>query len=103
MPTGELAHCLTTVLRDGIRVRPTASGEIHLREKRAAMRVVVTGHATGFVAINVGKAGHSSALRQDPASDWNKRCDYALIHDLGDRCDVVLVELTAPRATPPRR
>lgn len=93
MPSGDLAHCLTAVLRQQTRVTPNTSGEIHLRERKAAMRVVLTGNPKGSVAVNVSKVGHSSALRQAPDSDWNRRCDYALFRDLGDRCGVVLVEL----------
>lgn len=47
MPSGDLAHCLTAVLRQQTRVTPNTAGEIHLRERKAAMRVVLTGNPKG--------------------------------------------------------
>lgn len=93
MSDGDLVATLTDTLKEQKWKKPTEGGLVHLRERRANMRVKVTATPPNVVAIKVDKIGHISALREEPASDWNKRCDYALLYDLGDRCGVVLVEL----------
>ena len=94
MAVGDLVSTLTDILREPTQVKPTDGGErLDLRERSASMRVSVTALPPNFIALRITRIGHLSALRQEPASDWNKRCDYVLLNDLGDRCKVVLVEL----------
>ena len=93
MSDGDLVSTLTYILREQRWEKPTEGGLVHLRERGASMRVKVTAMPGNVIAIKVGRIGHISALREEPASNWNKRCDYALLNDLGDRCGVVLVEM----------
>lgn len=94
MAVGDLVSTLTDILVERTREKPADGGEqLDLREPGAHMRVKVTALPSNLIAIRISRIGHSSALRQEPASDWNKRCDYVLLNDLGDRCNVVLVEL----------
>ena len=94
MAVGDLVSTLTDILREPTRVKLTDGGErLELGERRASMRVRVTALPPNLMALRITRVGHLSALRQEPASDWNKRCDYVLLNDLGDRCNVVLVEL----------
>ena len=93
MSVGDLVTTLTYILRKPKWLKPTKDELIHLRERSAKMLVKVTALPANVIAIRIDKVGHSSALQEEPASDWNKRCDFALLEDLGDRCNVVLVEL----------
>lgn len=91
----DLKRCLTRILRSGLlEDEPTQEGEITLRERKAKMKVTITGVSSTITTIRLNnRTGHLSALASDGSGGWNQICDYLLIDDLGDKCHVILVEL----------
>ena len=91
----DLKRCLTRILRsDLLADEPTQKGEVTLRERKAKMKVTITGVSSTITTIRLNnRTGHLSALASDGSGGWNQICDYLLIDDLGDKCHVILVEL----------
>lgn len=57
------------------------------------MEVTVTDLAPSATIIALSKTSHLSVLQQTAGADWNKICDYLLIHEGDGKCRATLVEL----------
>ena len=94
MDRDDLKRCLTRILHSKFLAdEPTQEGEVTLRERKANMKITLTGVSSTITTIRLSRTGHLSALASGGSGGWNQICDYLLIDDLGDKCHVILVEL----------
>ena len=94
MARGDLKKCLTRILHSKLLAgEPTQEGEVTLRERKANMKITLTGVSSTITTISFHRTSHLSALASGGSGGWNQICDYLLIDDVGDECHVILVEL----------
>ena len=96
---GELKGCLQAVLQERVvAAGPDNKGLVTLSERRekgrSSMHVQVSNVPSTTTVVRLGrKASQHSILRESPGESWMKICDYILINEGADDCEVVMVEL----------
>lgn len=96
---GELKECLQAILKETlIAAGPDNKGLVTLsegrEEDRSSMHVQVSNVPSTTTVVRLGKASQYPILRQPSSGEsWMKICDYILINECTDGCEVVMVEL----------
>ena len=96
---GKLKGCLQAILKETlIAAGPDNKGLVTLSERRekdrSSMHVQVSNVPSTTTVVRLGKASQYPILRQPSSGEsWMKICDYILINEGADGCEVVMVEL----------
>ena len=95
---GKLKGCLQAILREAaVAAGPDDEGLVTLSERResgrSSMHVQVSHVPSTSTVISLRRASQHSILRPSPGESWMKICDYMLIDDDADGCEIVMVEL----------
>ena len=81
---------LRNILRPDVVSLAAEDDSIELRERRAGMRVRITGLPGTSIVIRTERVGHASKLSD---GSWRQICDYLLVVELGDQTHAVFLEL----------
>ena len=93
---GALGDCLKAILKPTVvAAGPDEQGKVTLSEERegAPMRVLVSHVPDTATVVSLRKVSQHPILQQSPGQSWMKICDYMVIDDREDRCEIVMVEL----------
>lgn len=95
---GKLKECLRAILREKVvTTEPDKGGLVTLRERRergrSQMLVEIRQVPSTIIAISLAKEVQHTILRDSPRQSWRKICDYLLVDEGEDGCEIMMVEL----------